>query len=273
MPDAGDASRPDARRRERANGWSSEERRMNEFLQQQLPARRPDGGRWRHVRRRRRRGISIATGCWLCFTNFSRLMRAGRENREDSRNNPVSCADWLVALGAGWVGFPHAIYQSRPQPVDFSHKVHADKAGAKCEDCHAFRDDGTFAGIPTLDKCAGCHAAPMGTTAAEKNFIDRYVTPEPRAAMGVLRAPAGERLLLAHRARQAGAGSKCEACHGDQGASDTLRPYQEDRISGYSRDIWGRPPRRQAAHGMKMDDCVACHRQQGLEHSCLDCHK
>ena len=62
--------------------------------------------------------------------------------------------------------------QNRPQPVDFSHKVHADKAGTKCEDCHAFRDDGTFAGIPTLDKCAGCHAAAMGTTAAEKNFID-----------------------------------------------------------------------------------------------------
>ena len=38
----------------------------------------------------------------------------------------------------------------------------------------------------------------------------------------------------------------------------------QDRISGYSRDVW---------RGMKMDDCVACHRQQGLEHSCLDCHK
>jgi len=45
----------------------------------------------------------------------------------------------LVALGAGWAGFPRAIYQTRPQPVDFSHKVHAEKAGAKCDDCHAFR--------------------------------------------------------------------------------------------------------------------------------------
>jgi hypothetical protein len=27
------------------------------------------------------------------------------------------------------------------------------------------------------------------------------------------------------------------------------------------------------AGGMRMDDCVACHRQNGLEHSCLDCHK
>ena len=32
---------------------------------------------------------------------------------------------------------------------------------------------------------------------------------------------------------------KCEDCHGPHGASDTLRPYEENRISGYSRDIWG----------------------------------
>ena len=51
-----------------------------------------------------------------------------------------------IALGAGWVAFPHVIYRSQPQPVNFSHKVHADKAGTKCEDCHSFRDDGTFAG-------------------------------------------------------------------------------------------------------------------------------
>jgi hypothetical protein len=174
----------------------------------------------------------------------------------------------LAALGAGWAGFPHAIYKSRPQPVDFSHKVHADKAGSKCEDCHAFRDDGTYAGIPALDKCAGCHAAPMGTTAAEKNFIDQYVTPnrEPQWA-SYARQP--ENVYFSHAMHIKIAKLKCESCHGDQGTTDKLRPYQEDRISGYSRDIWGGAGR----PAMTMDSCVACHRQQKLEHSCLDCHK
>jgi len=67
----------------------------------------------------------------------------------------VFCGGALAALGAGWAGFPHVIYETRPQPVDFSHKVHAEKAGAKCEDCHSFRDDGSFAGVPALDKCSG----------------------------------------------------------------------------------------------------------------------
>ncbi|HUP05401.1 MAG TPA: menaquinone reductase multiheme cytochrome c subunit QrcA [Bryobacteraceae bacterium] len=181
----------------------------------------------------------------------------------------------LAALGAGWVGFPHVIYKSRPQPVDFSHKTHADKAGLKCEDCHAFRDDGTFAGIPPLEKCAGCHASAMGSTAAEKNFIDRYVTPNREPAWAdYARQP--ENVFFSHISHVKLGGLKCEECHGEMGASDTLRVYQEDRIGGYSRDIWGASPPRNmagAAPGMKMDDCVDCHRRQGLSHSCLDCHK
>jgi hypothetical protein len=182
----------------------------------------------------------------------------------------------LAALGAGWVGFPHAIYKSRPQPVDFSHKVHADKAGTKCEDCHAFREDGTFAGIPSLSTCAACHAAPMGTTVAEKNFIDRYVTPN-REPDWASYAQQPENVFFSHITHVKLGQLKCEQCHGDQGASDKLRPYQVDRISGYSRDIWGPTLFQSKAAGtvpgMKMDDCVDCHRKQGLSHSCLDCHK
>jgi hypothetical protein len=184
------------------------------------------------------------------------------------RGNILFLAGLAVALGAGWAAFPYAIYKSKPQPVDFSHKVHADKAGAKCEDCHAIREDGTFAGIPALDKCVGCHAAAMGTTVAEKNFIDRYVTPQREPEWSsYARQP--ENVFFSHAAHVKLGQVKCETCHGNLGSSDKLPGYQEDRISGYSRDIWGRSGR----PGMKMDDCVACHHQRGQEHSCLDCHK
>jgi menaquinone reductase, multiheme cytochrome c subunit len=174
----------------------------------------------------------------------------------------------ILALGAGWAGFPRVIYTSRQQPVDFSHQVHADKAGSKCEDCHALRGDGSFSGIPTLDKCAGCHAAAMGTTAAEKYFIEQYVTPqrEPQWA-SYARQP--ENVFFSHAAHVKLAQLKCETCHGNLGSTGKLPVYQEDRISGYSRDIWGHDGR----PGMTMDDCVKCHRQKNLEHSCLDCHK
>ena len=181
----------------------------------------------------------------------------------------------LVALAGGWLAFPRILYQTRPQPVDFSHQIHAEKAGAKCEDCHSFRDDGTYAGIPTLDKCSGCHAVAMGTTAAEKNFIDNYVTPNREPAwLSYARQP--ENVYFSHASHVKLGHLKCEQCHGNEGGATGLRPYQWDPISGYSRDIWGRPVGKLGVRtegGMKMDDCVDCHRRRGLEHSCLGCHK
>lgn len=172
-------------------------------------------------------------------------------------------AGLAMALGVGWLAFPRAIYRSQMQPVNFNHKLHTEKAGAKCEDCHSFRTDGTFAGLPTLDKCAGCHAAPMGTTAAEKNFIDRYVTPnrEPQWS-AYARQP--QNVSFSHAAHVKRAGMACNSCHGDTGTSDRLRPVRLDRISNYPSDVWQR---------MKMADCVDCHAHKGLQHSCLDCHK
>ena len=162
-------------------------------------------------------------------------------------------AGLAIMLAAGWVGFPRAIYTTRRQPVDFSHKVHADKAGQKCDDCHAFRPDGTFAGVPSLDKCAGCHAAPMGNTAAEKQFIEKYVTPNREPAWLVYtRQP--ENVYFSH-APHLKAKVKCERCHRKEGL------YYEDRISGYSRDV------------MSMDACIACHSEKHQENSCLTCHK
>lgn len=180
----------------------------------------------------------------------------------------------VVALAAGWIAFPQAIYKSRPQPVNFSHKVHADKAGAKCEDCHAFRADGSYAGAPSLDKCTGCHAVPMGNTEAEKRFIETYVTPNREPAW-LSYAGQPMNVFFSHATHVKLAGMQCEQCHGAVGSSDGLRAQYQDRISGYSRDVlpvagWKRAG---AGHSMSMDDCVACHRQRGMEHSCLDCHQ
>lgn len=169
----------------------------------------------------------------------------------------------LAALGAGWAGLPGMLYERRPQPVDFSHKVHTGAGGMKCEDCHEFRADGSFAGIPRLEKCAGCHAAAMGTTAAEKKFIDNYVK-SGREVRWLVYARQPENVYFSHGNHVKLAHLACAECHGDRGQAGTPPIYEVDRISGYSRDVW---------RGMTMDDCVACHRRRGLEHSCLDCHK
>src|SRR5690349_10299551 len=83
-----------------------------------------------------------------------------------------------AALAAGWGAFPRALYQKKAQPVEFRHKTHAAKSGtSQCQDCHAIREDGTFAGIPGTQSCAGCHAEPMGATPAEAVLVNSFVKP------------------------------------------------------------------------------------------------
>jgi menaquinone reductase, multiheme cytochrome c subunit len=182
----------------------------------------------------------------------------------------------LTALAAGWIAFPRALYERRPQPFAFRHRTHAAKSGtAACNECHTLRDDGSFAGIPKVASCAGCHAEPMGSSRAEAELVAQYVKPGRETPWLVYsQQPANVRFSHAIHTRRAGLA--CKQCHGLQGESDEVRVYERNRISGYSRDIWGRSLsrwRRGPHDGMKMSDCVVCHRARGVEAGCLGCHQ
>jgi hypothetical protein len=181
-------------------------------------------------------------------------------------------------LAAGWIAFPKLLYRTETQPLRFSHKTHTgDKVGYKCGDCHTIGQDGRFSGIPKVASCAACHAAPLSTTAEEKLLIERYVTPNVEIPWLVYsRQP--ENVHFSHATHVNKGKLTCEQCHGKHGSSDQLRPYQENRISGYSRDIWGHSIARinltTPQHpSMKMDDCTNCHAQHAVEASCMSCHK
>lgn len=193
------------------------------------------------------------------------------------RGTILFLAGLVIALTAGWIAFPHIIYSSQPQPVEFSHQSHAEKAGMLCEDCHTLRADGTYTGIPPIEECAGCHSDNLGPSDAEKSFVAQYVAIQrnPKWA-SYSRQP--ENVWFSHTPHVRLAEIECERCHGEQGTTDKSRLYEQDRISGYSRDIWGYTAETSAQEkitvpGMEMGDCIDCHDEEGLEHSCLDCHK
>jgi Fe-S cluster assembly scaffold protein SufB len=179
----------------------------------------------------------------------------------------------VAALSAGWYVYPLALYQSEPQPLQFSHRIHAEKAGMKCEDCHTIRADGVFTGIPQVEKCAGCHATPAGNTAEEKLLVERYVTPNREIPWKVY-ARQPDNAWFPHAYHVNLAKIACEKCHGEQGKSDKLRDYASNRLSGYSRDF-----RRVSFRGIaaataeNMSDCERCHAEKGVTAGCIDCHK
>lgn len=181
-----------------------------------------------------------------------------------------------LAIVAGWTVFPRALYVRREQPLEFRHQTHSEKSGlTQCDACHAVNRDGEFTGIAGIKTCAGCHAEKVGTSKAEATLVDDYIKPSRETPWLVYsRQPAN--VWFSHAIHSRRAGLACRDCHGTYGQSDQPQIYQVNRISGYSRDIWGHSISRlrRAPHdGMKMSDCEDCHRRRNIEVGCLGCHK
>jgi hypothetical protein len=77
---------------------------------------------------------------------------------------------------------------------------------------------------------------------------------------------------------------ECAECHGHIGESEHSRVYEENRISGYSRDIWGKNISgfgHEPWERMKMNDCSKCHVRENVNQGsvqtqkggCFVCHK
>ena len=192
------------------------------------------------------------------------------------RNAIAFAVGLLAALVLGWVVFPRVLYVKKSQPVDFLHKTHADKSGvADCSECHTIRDDGTFAGLPPMEKCAACHADKIGDSEAEAILVNNYIKPGHETPWLVYsEQPAN--VWFSHAIHVKRANLACTECHSSYGESNQIRPYELNRISGYSRDIWGHSMsrlRRAPHEGMKMSDCEDCHKKHGVDVGCVGCHE
>jgi hypothetical protein len=74
------------------------------------------------------------------------------------------------------------------------------------------------------------------------------------------------------------ADQECGICHGDHGMKEKLPPYEINRLTGYSRNIWGKfigGWKFNSWDSMKMNDCADCHSENDLEenNACGVCHK
>ena len=187
---------------------------------------------------------------------------------------PVSFAVGLVpALAAGWLLFPRLLYRTEAQPLPFSHKAHAE-GGLGCADCHAVLPDGRFAGLPSTESCAGCHAE-AGENEGVNALVANYVAPG-REVPWLVHARQPDNVYFPHASHVTGGKVACERCHGPHGESSAVRAREVNRLSGYPRDLWGPSISRlgrEEWQGMKMSDCIRCHRAGGRESACLDCHK
>jgi hypothetical protein len=181
----------------------------------------------------------------------------------------------VVSLIVGWIVFPQLLYSKKSQPIDFNHVLHLDLVDEGCESCHFFREDGSYAGAPKLEQCIDCHEEVNGEDPEEEKFVTEYVA-NYREVPWLVYSKQPDCVFFSHAAHVKMGNMACETCHGDIGESESLKVYQENRITGYSRDIWGesiagftRDPQKR----MKMDVCSDCHQENGVNQGSVQTHK
>jgi len=190
---------------------------------------------------------------------------------------------FVLSLVVGWVVFPKLLYSQKKQPIDFNHVQHMELVDEGCESCHFFREDGSFSGAPTLAQCIDCHEEVQGDTPNEIKFVDAYVQKD-REVPWLIYAKQPQCVYFSHVAHVKMGNMDCVTCHGYIGESTELPIYEQNRISLYSRNIWGKNIggfKKNTWDRMKMDDCAECHGKEGVRQAsvqtgkggCFVCHK
>ena len=181
----------------------------------------------------------------------------------------------VASLVVGWVIFPQLLYSKKEQPVDFNHALHNELVEDSCESCHFFREDGTYSGVPKLAQCIDCHEEVNGEDPEEEKFVTQYVA-KGREVPWLVYARQPDCVFFSHIAHVKMGQMDCVTCHGHIGESESLKVYEENRITGYSRDIWGKNIagiKWNSWDRMKMDDCAECHKKNNVNLNSVQTHR
>ncbi len=188
------------------------------------------------------------------------------EHGDDQKHKPA-CGGWgmlvlgvLVGAAFGWVFYPNIVMSSKTQPINFSHKAHGEGAGLTCDTCHGFREDGSFSGIPKLEKCAECHESAQTDSPEEAKLIERYIQPKKEIPWLSYAFQPGC-VFFSHSAHINMAKLDCAQCHDDKTNSTDTPPVRQFILSGYSQKT------------MSMEACEDCHAKHHSSNACFVCHK
>ncbi len=158
----------------------------------------------------------------------------------------------FLLCGAGW-----GIYTTQvppEQPIQFPHNIHIER-GVQCLYCHPGALRGPSPGIPTQNKCWGCHQQISKRTPEIDKLIAYVEANEPIEWVPV--AIMSDFVYFSHRPHIAG-GLNCETCHGELRQMTVAEPQK-----------------------MTMGWCLACHRSRFADDpvrltkltDCATCHK
>jgi hypothetical protein len=158
------------------------------------------------------------------------------------------------------------------QPILFSHAVHAGQYRIDCQYCHAGARRGAAAGIPSVERCFGCHKV----TAADRPEIQKLAgfANEQRAIPWARIFKVPEYVSFPHKSHIR-AEVKCQTCHGAVEKMAVVSAVTGQSLPNDLVNLAGLSP---AAPLLTMGWCVECHRALNASEKrkapldCVACH-
>ena len=143
---------------------------------------------------------------------------------------------WNAVMGdrAWGIGLP------APQPIGFSHALHAGRIGLDCRYCHATVERAAGAGMPAAETCLGCHNQVWNVAATFAPLRTALAFGAPVEWRSVHRLPEHARF---HHAAHLAKGVGCATCHGP--------------VETMERTV--------KVRSLSMGWCLDCHRDPGPE--------
>ncbi|HEY7654665.1 MAG TPA: c-type cytochrome [Methylomirabilota bacterium] len=148
-----------------------------------------------------------------------------------------------------------AARQGPVQPIFFSHVIHTGSYQIACQYCHAGARRSSAAGVPSVERCMGCHKIVAAEGNPEVKKLHGYwERKEPIPWVRVFKIP--EHAQFAHRPHVQ-AGVQCQTCHGRIEAMERVHAETGQNIVNDLMNlalIPTKPPK------LTMGWCVECHR-------------
>ena len=158
------------------------------------------------------------------------------------------------------------------QPIAFPHVVHVQTYKIECQYCHADARRSEYAGLPSVERCMGCHKIAGADKPEIKKLAEYAAKREAIPWARVYKLP--EFTYFPHKAHIR-AELACQTCHGPVETMTTVAANTGPKITNDLLNLAGLRP---AAPPLTMGWCVDCHRQQNATRGtqapldCVVCH-
>lgn len=177
---------------------------------------------------------------------------------------------FFLAVSA-WSRQP-AVAKPSQQPINFPHNVHAGTFKIDCQYCHADARRSEYAGLPSVERCMGCHRITAADRPEIKKLAEYAAKREPIPWVRVYKVP--EFTYFPHKAHLR-AQVKCQTCHGPVETMTTVGAETGPRLVN---DLLILAGLRMAPPLLSMGWCIDCHRRENATRGtkapleCVTCH-